>query len=40
VVSQGTALGRAGRVYIERSADDTVWVGGEVLERIAGTVRL
>jgi PhzF family phenazine biosynthesis protein len=40
VVSQGTALGRAGRVYIERSTDETVWVGGEVLERIAGTVRL
>jgi hypothetical protein len=27
-------------VYIERSTDETVWVGGEVLERIAGTVRL
>lgn len=40
VVSQGTVLGRAGRVHIERSVDDTVWVGGEVFERISGTVRL
>ena len=40
VVSQGTALGRAGRVVIEREPDGTVWVGGEVTERIRGTVRL
>lgn len=40
VVSQGTALGRAGRVHVERASDGTVWVGGEVFERIAGTVRL
>ena len=39
VASQGHALGRAGRVYIERLGD-TVWVGGEVAECIRGEVRL
>ena len=28
VASQGTALGRAGRVHISRDADGAVWVGG------------
>lgn len=40
VASQGTALRRAGRVHIERVADGTVWVGGESVTCIDGTVRL
>ena len=40
VASQGTALGRAGRVHLERVADGTVWVGGESVTCISGTVRL
>jgi PhzF family phenazine biosynthesis protein len=42
VAAQGTALGRAGRVYLQRDADadGTVWVGGEVQPCIAGTVTL
>jgi PhzF family phenazine biosynthesis protein len=41
VASQGTALGRRGRVFIERSTDaggDTVWVGGDARTSITGTV--
>jgi PhzF family phenazine biosynthesis protein len=37
VASQGTALGRAGRVYVEKDGD-TVWVGGEAATTIKGTV--
>ncbi len=40
VASQGTALRRAGRVHIERVADGTVWVGGESVTCIDGTVCL
>lgn len=42
VVSQGTALGRAGRVHVERSTDgsDTIWVGGASVTCIEGQVRL
>jgi PhzF family phenazine biosynthesis protein len=39
VASQGTALGRRGRVYVEREGD-TVWVGGEVATAISGEVDL
>jgi PhzF family phenazine biosynthesis protein len=39
VASQGTAVGRRGRVHIERSGD-TVWVGGDALTTITGQVRL
>jgi PhzF family phenazine biosynthesis protein len=37
--SQGTKLGRRGRVYVER-AGDTVWVGGDATTAIKGTVGL
>ena len=37
VAAQGTLLQRAGRVYLERSAD-TVWVGGDVVSCIEGEV--
>jgi PhzF family phenazine biosynthesis protein len=36
-VRQGTALGRAGKVFLDRVGDD-IWVGGEVADCIAGTV--
>jgi PhzF family phenazine biosynthesis protein len=39
VASQGTVLGRRGRVHVERSGD-TVWVGGDALTTITGQVRL
>ena len=38
VASQGTALGRRGRVFIEREGD-TVWVGGDARTTITGTRR-
>ena len=39
VASQGTALGRAGRVHVDKEAD-TVWVGGDAATTITGTVGL
>jgi PhzF family phenazine biosynthesis protein len=36
-VRQGTALGRAGKVFIERVGED-IWVGGEVVGCIEGKV--
>jgi PhzF family phenazine biosynthesis protein len=39
VAAQGTALGRAGRVYVEK-LDGTVWVGGDAATTIKGTVGL
>jgi PhzF family phenazine biosynthesis protein len=39
VVSQGTALGRMGRVYVTREATET-WIGGAVTTCIAGTLSL
>lgn len=38
VASQGTALGRRGRVTVERLGAD-IWVGGEVQTGVSGTVR-
>ena len=39
VAAQGAALGRAGRVTVQRDGD-TVWIGGAVTPVIAGTVRI
>lgn len=39
VASQGSAIGRAGRIYITE-ADDKVWVGGDAVTCIEGTVAL
>ncbi|MCQ9366756.1 PhzF family phenazine biosynthesis protein [Brevibacterium sp. 50QC2O2] len=39
-VSQGTRLGRAGRVTIDRDADGTIWVGGRAVTTVSGTVEL
>ena len=40
VASQGTALGRAGRIHLERDEAGQVWVGGACASLIRGTVRL
>ena len=37
---QGTALGRNGQVRITVSEDGTVWVGGDAVTCISGTVEL
>jgi len=38
--AQGQCLGRAGRVELSRDASGQVWVGGESITGIEGTVRL
>ena len=40
LVAQGTCLERAGRVHIERDAAGQVWVGGESVTCVEGTVTL
>lgn len=40
IASQGTALGRAGRVFVERDADGAVWIGGASVTCIEGQVQL
>jgi predicted PhzF superfamily epimerase YddE/YHI9 len=39
VASQGTALGRTGRVYVERDGPET-WIGGAVTTCITGVLTL
>lgn len=40
VASQGTALGRAGRVHVERDANGDTWIGGHSVTCITGQARL
>jgi PhzF family phenazine biosynthesis protein len=40
VASQGTALGRAGRVHVSRDPDETIWVGGGTVTCVTGEVDL
>jgi PhzF family phenazine biosynthesis protein len=40
VASQGAALGRSGRVHVERDTDGVVWVGGDTISLISGSVAL
>ena len=40
VASQGTALGRAGRVHVSRDADGTIWVAGGTVTCVSGQVEL
>ena len=40
VASQGTALGRRGRVHVTRDADGKVWVGGGTVTCVSGVVEL
>ena len=39
IAAQGTALGRAGRVYVQQDGDD-IWIGGNVTNFIRGTLTL
>jgi PhzF family phenazine biosynthesis protein len=36
VASQGTAIGRSGRIHISGDSDGTVWVGGHVFDVVRG----
>jgi PhzF family phenazine biosynthesis protein len=40
VASQGTVLGRRGRVHVSRDRDGQIWVGGGTVSCITGTVAL
>jgi predicted PhzF superfamily epimerase YddE/YHI9 len=40
VVSQGTALGREGRVHVSQDADGTIWVAGGNVTCIRGQAEL
>ena len=40
VASQGACLARAGRVYVNRDEQNQVWVGGESVTCIEGSVKL
>ncbi len=40
VVSQGTRLGRAGRVHVDRDAEGEIWVGGGTVTCVVGEVEL
>jgi PhzF family phenazine biosynthesis protein len=40
LVSQGTALGRAGRLHVSRDPDGTIWVGGGTVTCVIGEVEL
>ncbi len=40
VASQGTVLGRRGRVHVSLDADGQVWVGGGTISCVSGTVEL
>ena len=37
LVSQGTVMGRTGRIHVNKDADG-LWIGGDVADRIEGTV--
>jgi PhzF family phenazine biosynthesis protein len=40
MASQGTALGRAGRVHATQGADGTIWIGGGTVTCITGEVEI
>jgi PhzF family phenazine biosynthesis protein len=40
VASQGTALGRSGRVHVSSDPDGTIWVGGGTVTCVSGQVDL
>lgn len=40
IASQGTALGRAGRVHVQRDVSGETWIGGASVTCMTGTVRL
>jgi predicted PhzF superfamily epimerase YddE/YHI9 len=40
VASQGTVLGRAGRVHVSQDDDGTIWVGGGTVTCVSGEVEI
>jgi predicted PhzF superfamily epimerase YddE/YHI9 len=38
IASQGTVLGREGRVHVDKLPDGEVWVGGDTVTTIVGQV--
>ncbi|KAG0042954.1 hypothetical protein BGZ83_012000 [Gryganskiella cystojenkinii] len=38
VASQGTAMGRKGKIYVDRDASGNIWIGGQTVICIRGTV--
>ncbi len=40
VASQGTVLGRAGRVHVSQDEDGTIWVGGGTVTCVSGDVEI
>lgn len=40
VARQGTALGRAGQVHVSADSDGAIWIGGDTVTCVTGTVRL
>jgi PhzF family phenazine biosynthesis protein len=38
VASQGSALGRAGRVYVDQDAEGTIWVAGTAVTCVSGSI--
>jgi len=40
IASQGTALGRAGRVHVQRDAAGEIWIGGASVTCVDGNVKL
>ncbi|MCW2801397.1 MAG: phenazine biosynthesis protein PhzF [Aeromicrobium sp.] len=40
LATQGTVLGRAGRVYVSADADGQVWIAGDAVTCVTGTVEL
>jgi predicted PhzF superfamily epimerase YddE/YHI9 len=39
IASQGTVLGRAGRVHVERAGTD-IWIGGDTVTCIEGKINV
>jgi PhzF family phenazine biosynthesis protein len=40
IASQGTVLGRAGRVHIEQDAEGAIWVGGNAVTCVEGQISI
>src|SRR5205085_6152074 len=40
IASQGTSLGRQGRVFISRDADRTIWTGGATTTLVSGELEI
>lgn len=40
VARQGISIGRNGRVHVDREPDGTIWIGGDVVTCVVGTVEI